>query len=94
MDQQRSLLVTEKYLQSFYVTTRLQLRFFSRQQPQQLDTASTTHDAPVRQQPAQNRDITLPLAATQEAKRKQRIVDGSLSMIRLEGSKILRDQKL
>ena len=37
--------------------------------------------------------MTLPLAATQEAKRKRRIVDGSLGMIRLEGSKILRDQK-
>ena len=46
-DQQRSLLVTEKYLQSPCITIRLQLRFFSRQRPQQPDTASTTHDAPV-----------------------------------------------
>ena len=92
-DQQRSLLVTEKYLQSPCVTTRLQLRFFSRQRPQRPDTASTTHDAPVRQQPAQDRDMTLPLAATWEAKRRQRIVDSCLGMIRLEGSKILRDQK-
>ena len=92
-DQQRSLLVTEKYLQSPCVITRLQLRFFSRQQPQQPDTASTTHDAPVRQQPAQDRDMTLLLAAIREAKCRQRIVDGSLGMIRLEGSKILTDQK-
>ena len=92
-DQQRSLFVTEIYLQSPCVTTRLQLRFFSRQQPQRPDTASTTHDAPVQQQPAQDRDMTLPLAATREAKRRRQIVDGSLGMIRLEGSKILRDQK-
>ena len=37
--------------------------------------------------------MTLPLVATQEAKRRQRIVDGPLGMIRLEGSKILKDQK-
>ena len=97
-DQQRLLLVTEKYLQSPYVTTRLQLRFFSRQRPQRPDTASITHDALVRQQPAQDRDMTLPLAGTREAKCRRCIVDISLGMIRLEGSKIkgskiLRDQK-
>ena len=82
-DQQRSLLITEKYLQSLCVTTRLQLRFFSRQQPQWPDIASITHDALVRQQPVQGRDMTLPLAATQKAKRRRQKIDGSLGMIRL-----------
>ena len=92
-DQQRSLLVTEKYLQSLCITIRLQLRFFLRQQPQRPDIASTTHDAPIQRQWAQDRHMTLSPAATWDAKSRQRIVDGSLSMIRLEDSKILRDQK-
>ena len=68
--------------QSPWVTSKLHLRFFSIQQPQQLERTSTRQSASTCQQPEQDLDIFLLLAATQEAKQRWQLVESSLSMVR------------